>query len=81
MKSLTFKGRSLRTVLTDLIIYGNLAFTFVFFSAAFDKGCSSSSSSNAYKSNEVANSQKSKTSAELAEKGQAKTAAIITSVK
>lgn len=80
MKSLTFKGRSLPTVLTDLIIYGNLAFTFVFFSAAFDKGCSSASS-NTYKQNEVTAGQKSKTPSEFSEKGQVKTAAILTSVK
>lgn len=80
MKNQPLKVRSLRTVLTDLIIYGNLAFTFVFFSAAFDKGCSNSAASN-YKAGELVNSQKSKTSAELTERGQTKTAAIITSVK
>lgn len=80
MKSLTAKRpRSLRTLLTDLIIYSNLAFTFVFFSAAFDKGCSNSSAAS--RTNEYATSQKAKTSPSLAEKGQAKTAAIITSVK
>jgi hypothetical protein len=81
MKSLTSnKSRSFRTVLTDLIIYGNLAFTFVFFSAAFNKGCSNSSS-GVSKTIEVAASQKSNSTIELTEKGQAKTAAIITSVK
>ncbi|MBI1783450.1 MAG: hypothetical protein HYR66_19110 [Sphingobacteriales bacterium] len=81
MKTLTStKSRSLRTVLSDLIIYGNLAFTFVFFSAAFNKGCSNSSAA-INKTNEIAVSQKNNTTLELTEKGQAKTAAIITSVK
>ncbi len=69
----------LRIVAADLIIYGNLAFTFVFFSAAFDKGCNNSSSS--YKPNEVAAAQKSNTPSALAEKGSAKTAAIVSSAK
>lgn len=80
MKTQTTKGKSLRTTLTDLIIYGNLAFTFVFFSAAFDKGCTNSSASYKNNNNNIAASQKS-TSSGLAEKGQAKTAAIINSVK
>ncbi|RTL59420.1 MAG: hypothetical protein EKK37_06520 [Sphingobacteriales bacterium] len=80
MKNPTLRGRSLRTLLTDLIIYSNLAFTFIFFSAAFDKGCSSSTAGN-YKSNGIANAQKAKTLSELSEKGQTKTAAVLTSVK
>ena len=79
MKSLTSNGRSLRIAFTDLIIYGNLAFTFVFFSAAFDKGCNNAAAS--YRQNDLAVSQKSKTPAALSEKGQAKTAAVIRSAK
>ena len=71
MKSPNSSRRSLRTIITDLVIYGNLAFTFVFFSAAFDRGCSNTTAKD-NKSNEIAVSAKSITSPLLAEKGQSK---------
>jgi hypothetical protein len=79
MKSLTASKRNLRTVLTDLIIYGNLAFTFVFFSAAFDRGCSNSSTRE--RSNEIVSAQKAIPSTLLAEKGQTKAAVKATAQK
>ena len=70
MKSPNSSRRSLRTIITDLVIYGNLAFTFVFFSAAFDRGCSNTAAKD--KSNEIIVSAKSASSPLLAEKGQSK---------
>ncbi|MGE5106556.1 MAG: hypothetical protein ACM3H8_03365 [Sphingobacteriales bacterium] len=79
MKSLNSSSRSLRTIITDLIIYGNLAFTFVFFSAAFDRGCNNSSGKE--KVNEIAGSVKNTVSPLLAEKGQSRNGVIVSSGK
>lgn len=74
MKSPNSSHRSPRTIITDLVIYGNLAFTFVFFSAAFDRGCNNAAGKD--KSNEIAVSAKSPESPLLAEKGQSKNSSI-----
>jgi hypothetical protein len=71
MKSLTNSKRHVRSVLTDFIIYGNLAFTFVFFSAAFNRGCSDSS--GAVSGNEIAVTRSASVpSSALVQKGQTK---------
>jgi hypothetical protein len=78
MKSQHSSNRSLRTVITDLVIYGNLAFTFVFFSAAFDRGCNSSVSAT---SNEITASGKTTADPLLSQKGQKKKDIIVSSQK
>lgn len=79
MKSPNSSHRNLRSIITDLVIYGNLAFTFVFFSAAFDRGCNSLSGKE--KSNETVVSAKNTNSSLLAEKGQSKNNVIVSSKK
>lgn len=79
MKSPNSSHRNLRTIITDLVIYGNLAFTFVFFSAALNRGCNNESGND--KSNEIAVSAKNTRSPLLAEKGQSKNSNIVSSQK
>lgn len=61
-----------RLAIADLVIYGNLAFTFIFFSAAFDRGCSNETG-RAKDNNVVAAAAKNNASNPLlSEKGQSK---------
>ncbi|HET9056514.1 MAG TPA: hypothetical protein VFN30_06685 [Chitinophagaceae bacterium] len=67
MKSQSYSNFRLRITFTDLIVYGNLAFTFIFFSTALSKGCNHMFAGSGHK--DVAESRQKNINQLLIEKG------------